>query len=95
MVTVARCDEASVHEVELDKLSVGEIQIHSDQQSAAALRQRNRTGESSNQESWLQTADYSFSLALSLCVFLSRTPASSVDPSSCLLNFQISVVRLT
>lgn len=95
MVTVARCDEASVHEVELDKLSVGEIQIHSDQQPATALKMRNRPGKSSNQESWLQIADYRFSLVLSFCVFISRTVASSMGPSSCLLNFHISVLRLT
>lgn len=30
LVTVARRNEASIHKVKLDKLSIGEVQIHSD-----------------------------------------------------------------
>lgn len=37
LVTVARRDHAAVHEVELDELSVGQVQVHCHQLTAATL----------------------------------------------------------
>lgn len=38
LVAVARWDHAAVHEVELNKLSVGQVQVHCHQLAAATLR---------------------------------------------------------
>ena len=37
LVTVARWDHAAVHEVELDELCVGQVEVHRHQLTAAAL----------------------------------------------------------
>lgn len=45
LVTVAGWDHAAVHEVELDELGVGQVEVHCDQLTAAALSTDTCRGE--------------------------------------------------